>query len=60
MPCKQLSTRLAGSPAHYTILIPVKSKGLISNGFRKLYPEYAGQGNAWDSARIAYKMYKSS
>ena len=42
----------------YTILIPVKSKGLISNAFRKLYPEYAGQGNAWDSARIAYKMYK--
>ena len=42
----------------YTILIPMKSKGLVSSSFRKQYPEFTGSGNAWDSARIAYKMYK--
>ena len=38
----------------------VKSKGLISNNFRKLCPEYAGKGNAymWYCFRIAYKMHK--
>ena len=42
----------------YTVLIPICSKGLISPEVRQHYKQYSGKSNAWDSARLAYKMYK--
>ena len=42
----------------YTILIPMCSKGLISPAVRKDFPQYTGKSLAWDSARLAYKLYK--
>ena len=42
----------------HTTLIPMKSKGLIDPGTRKLYPQYKGTLDAWDSYKLAYKLYK--
>jgi len=42
----------------YSILIPMKSKGLTDPSFTRQYPEFEGKTTAWNSEVIAYKLYK--
>ena len=42
----------------YSILIPMKSKGLTDPSFTRQYPEFEGKTTAWTSEVIAYKLYK--
>ena len=42
----------------YCVLIPMKSKGLTTPSFTRIYPEFEGKTTAWTSETIAYKLYK--